>query len=233
MRRLRLAVIAAVGLVMIAVLSPRPAEAARTINFSGRTWTVRDGFGGPGPNFFSDDPENVWVDAQGRLHLAITNRGGIWYCAEVSSTQTVGYGGYGLVLDSRVDNLDLNSVLGLFSYGSDLYEVDIEFSRFGGETSTNAQYVVQPAGPGQLWRWYMPAVVPSAHGFWWSVWSPPQPDNVQFVSFSSAAALQQRRLPEPLPPIPGQKVHMNLWLYRGMEPSGPVEVIISRFGYKP
>ncbi len=230
--RLRPAVFAAVALSMLSVLILRPA-AARTVTFSGSTWTVRNGFGGPGPNLFSDDPENVWVDAQGRLHLAITYRGGIWYCAEVISTQTVGYGGYGWVLDSRVDNLDLNAVLGLFTYGSDANEVDIEFSRFGGATATNAQYVVQPAGYDQLWRWNMIDAVPSAHGFVWSPYSPSQPENVEFASFSSSAVLQDHRLTEPLPPLAGQQAHMNLWLYGGMPPSGPQEVIISSFGYRP
>ncbi len=36
------------------------------------------GLVGPGPNVFSDSPENVWVDAAGQLHMRITARDGQW-----------------------------------------------------------------------------------------------------------------------------------------------------------
>ena len=53
--------------------------------FAGRSWSVKSGPGplGPGPNLFSNSPQNVWVDAMGQLHLAITNRDGQWQAAEV------------------------------------------------------------------------------------------------------------------------------------------------------
>ena len=57
----------------------------RWISFSGYDWWVKTSFGlvGPGPNYFSDSTNNVWLDAQGRLHLRITNRSNQWQCAEV------------------------------------------------------------------------------------------------------------------------------------------------------
>jgi len=42
---------------------------AQAIEFSGYTWEVRSGTGGPGPNTFV--ASNVLVDANGYLHLKI------------------------------------------------------------------------------------------------------------------------------------------------------------------
>jgi hypothetical protein len=41
----------------------------RKIDFSGFRWLVKgtDTLEGPGPNYFSDDEESVWVDGEGRL----------------------------------------------------------------------------------------------------------------------------------------------------------------------
>jgi len=52
----------------------------RQIEFSGYTWNVKacETRAGPGPNYFSDDPADVWVDDQGRLHLRIVQRDGRW-----------------------------------------------------------------------------------------------------------------------------------------------------------
>ena len=57
----------------------------RWISFSGYDWWVKTSSGlvGPGPNYFSDSTNNVWLDAQGRLHLRITNRSNQWQCAEL------------------------------------------------------------------------------------------------------------------------------------------------------
>ena len=66
---------------------------ASTIQFSGYTWNVKNGSHlGPGPNYWSR--KNVWVDDKGFLHLKITHDSatGKWYCAEVSTQQTFGFG---------------------------------------------------------------------------------------------------------------------------------------------
>src|SRR4051812_1462922 len=90
----------------------------RIVNFSGRQWGVKKASSkvGPGPNYFSDSTSNVWVDASDRMHLKITKVGGKWNCAEVVLLGTVGYGTYRFYLDSPVDSLDRNVVLGLFTW---------------------------------------------------------------------------------------------------------------------
>src|SRR6185437_12399116 len=63
--------------------APQKTDAARTVHFSGYDWKVKASVGtfGPGPNFFSSSPTNVWVDTRGRLHLKITHRNGQFQCA--------------------------------------------------------------------------------------------------------------------------------------------------------
>ena len=89
----------------------------RWIGFSGYDWwaKVSPGLIGPGPNYFSDSTNNVWLDGQGRLHLRITNRSNQWQCAEIVTKRTFGYGSYRFELDSAVSAIDPNVVLGLFT----------------------------------------------------------------------------------------------------------------------
>jgi hypothetical protein len=64
--------------------------------------------------------------------------------AELTSTQTFGYGTYVFYTMSRVDTLDKNAVLGLFTYKDDSHEVDIEFSKWGIADLNNGWFTVQP-----------------------------------------------------------------------------------------
>ncbi|MGI6390956.1 MAG: hypothetical protein ACOX7Q_12290 [Kiritimatiellia bacterium] len=124
----------------------------RRIWFSGYEWSVKDSRGqttGPGDNVFSDSTGNVWVDAQGRLHLKICRRNGVWSCAEVVSVRSFGHGTYRIFADTAADALDARAVLGLFTWNDDApythREIDIELSRWDNASdANNAQYVVQP-----------------------------------------------------------------------------------------
>jgi len=142
---------------------------ANELSFSGYTWELKDSGDvqvGPGGNYFSSATNNVWVDAQGRLHLRITKQtvGGTnrWSCPEVFSQRSFGAGTYRISVDSRVDNLDPNVVLGFFTWSDDpAYnhrEMDFEFSRWGNaHDPNNAQYVVQPSSlSGNLLRFKVP-----------------------------------------------------------------------------
>ena len=76
--------------VIAILLTPCPSAAAKTIQFSGFDWEIRpsEKSGGPGPNRW--DENNVSVDADGHLHLKLTERGGRWYCAEVTTQKSPG-----------------------------------------------------------------------------------------------------------------------------------------------
>lgn len=199
---------------------------------------------GPGPNYFSDSIENVWVDEDGMLHLRITFRDGIWNCAEVITIDTVGYGTYIFQLASRVDQLDRNVVLGLFTWDDmapehNYREIDIEFARWGEESAQNAQFVVQP--------WFVASNtyrfdvdlggVYSIHYFDWRV------DSILFSIYRGNAhppSLDSQveswlYTGNDIPPEGGSNARINLWLFNENPPSDSqeVEVIVRNFEFVP
>ncbi|MFQ5489123.1 MAG: hypothetical protein ACE5GE_00260 [Phycisphaerae bacterium] len=175
--------------------------AAGTIQFAGLTWNVKvGGPAGPGPNLWSDSPESVFVDAQGRLHLKIRQIGGVWHSAEVSTQQSFGHADYLFNIDSNADLFDRNVVVGLFTFLDCDNEVDIEFSRWGVPSNIAGQYVTQPAVAGNINRFDLaPAGAVSTHSFTWRA------SSIFFQSYQGQHAS--------LPAAPGQLVHD--WLYTG------------------
>jgi hypothetical protein len=219
-----------------------PAQ-TRTISFSGHNWTVKTSSGkvGPGPNYFSNSTSNVWVDTAGRLHMRIARQKGHWYCAEIVAAESFGYGTYRFYLDSPVDNLDPNVVLGLFTWNDDpAYnhrEIDIEFSRWASAANQNAQYVVQPYTiPANIFRFNEPVgLAQSTHSFHWLSGS------VEFDSIKGWYAappdqtfiIQQRTMTGGAPVAGGEHARINLWLFQGNAPTNgrEVEVIVNRFEF--
>lgn len=122
------------------------------LSFSGMTWKKKDTgtvMWGPGPNYFSGD--NVSVDTNGNLHLKITNTNGKWRCAEINTTNTLGYGTYRFYVGTNTSLLPTSAILGLFTYGAnDDYanrEIDVEYSRgsiVANGSSNFWQFVIQP-----------------------------------------------------------------------------------------
>src|SRR5262245_15228482 len=173
--RVRGASALAAGVVLASViLSAAKPPAANTIVWSGATWTIKTSQSavGPGPNLFSKS--NVSVDANGNLHLQIAKTASNqWTCAEIIAPASYGYGTYTFDLASRVDALDPNVVLGLFTWSDRPQyanrEIDIEFARWGvASDPANAQYVVQPYDrAGHLRRYTHPAIAKSRVRFMW------------------------------------------------------------------
>jgi len=216
----------------------------RIISFSGYEWRVKASKGcvGPGPNYFSELAENVWVDEEGRLHLKITSREGKWHCAEVICHKSLGYGRYTFWLSTDVAKLDRQAVLGLFTWDdapeSHHREIDIEFSKWGEADNQNAQFVVQPySRRGNMHRFDISAgSLLTTHSLDW------QKDSVSFQS------LRGHRTGPPRdddviaswvytgPDIPGpgnENARINLWLAKGHPSSNgkEVEVVISKFEF--
>ncbi len=216
----------------------------RTIEFSGYTWKVKasETRAGPGPNYFSDRGEDVWVDESGRLHLRIVYRDSRWYCTEVFTSEPLGYGTYTFTLASRVDQLDRNVVLGLFTWDDTVpeynyREIDIEFSRWGEETGDNSQYVVQPwdhAGNRHQFNMVLQGDY-STHRFNWGSGS------IQFSSYQGHAPSLGDEIETWLytgtdvPPAGAGNARINLWLLNGDPPSDGqgVEVIIEASEFAP
>src|SRR5688572_27783321 len=77
-------------------IGPKPPHAAAvSLDFAGRTWNIKQSTSpvGPGPNRFSANPNDVWVDAAG-LHLTIHKYSNVWYSTEVILNESLGYGTY-------------------------------------------------------------------------------------------------------------------------------------------
>ncbi|MCX7887790.1 MAG: glycoside hydrolase family 16 protein [Verrucomicrobiae bacterium] len=216
--------------------------------FSGHDWTIKESAGnhvGPGPNIFSSNASNVWLDAQGRLHLRITRTNNQWHCAEVVSMRSFGHGTYRFYLDTPLQNLDPNAVLGLFTWSDDPShahrEIDVELSHWSNPADTNnAQFVVQPwhsVGHRQRFR-IPPNLTQTTHTFKWS------PNEIVFQTHqgplldppATNPVLHHWTFKRPGIPPPGdENVRINLWLHNGTAPTSrqPVEVIISRFVFIP
>jgi hypothetical protein len=216
----------------------------RSIRFSGYEWLVKASAVkvGPGPNYFSDSMENVWVDNDGQLHLKITNRNGEWQCSEVILDSSLCYGSYVFKVGSKVGQINENAVLGLFTWDNDApnefyREVDIEFSPWGVVTDPNAQYVVQPWNrPGNRHRWMLPDTLElSTHSFEWSA------DRISFVSAKGhqisssddSVIHSWMYTGANIPTCGAENVRINLWLFNGYPPTdnSEIEVIISKFEY--
>ncbi|HWS99441.1 MAG TPA: glycoside hydrolase family 16 protein [Pyrinomonadaceae bacterium] len=217
-------------------------SAVRRIQFSGYEWVVKSSEGrvGPGPNYFSDGGDNVTVDDRGRLHLRLTERDGRWYCAEVVSARSFGYGTYRFYLDTPAEALDPQAVLGMFTWNDDpAYnhrEIDIEVSRWGRADNQNGQFVVQPyTRPTNVVRFQIPAGLrATTHLFTW------RPDGVFAQSFKGHAAapepgsvIRQHNFTQGIPRAGGENARINLWLLAGRPPrAGEQEVVVSKFEFE-
>jgi hypothetical protein len=217
--------------------------------FAGYRWIVKqsDFPVGPGPNRFSNRPEDIWVDANG-LHLTISQQGGVWWSTEVILDANLGYGTYVFHTDSRIDTLDANAVLGLFTW-DDLAppyyrEIDFEFTRWGNPADfDNAQYVVQPFGtPGNLVRFRIDLSDQDTKVTHVLVWSPGQVEMSTYHGHHLPGALPpSQRIASwtnngPQVPAPGaENVRMNLWLVNGSPPLNgqPEDVSITNFLFVP
>ncbi|MBN2090015.1 T9SS type A sorting domain-containing protein [candidate division KSB1 bacterium] len=199
---------------------------ARKIQFSGMSWFVKAGHYGPGPNYWSDSAESVWLDAEGKLHLKIRKIDGKWYCPEIYSEKLTTYGEHRFLVEGALDQLDKNVVLGLFTYVDDTHEIDIEFSKWG---SANHQkpgsFTVQPytiSGNSRSFEVKL-TTLQSTHLFNW------QPN---FVLFSSYQGHHTDLLPAPdllihqwlyfgssIPKdVHNLRTHINFWLVDGQAP---------------
>ncbi len=220
----------------LAVASINVTRYGKTIQFSNQEWWLKKSLlsVGPGPNYFSDSTENVWVDQLGRLHLKITKRGSTWYCTEVISKKSFGYGKYTFDIDSKIGLVDKNAVCGIFTWDNASAqthrEIDLEFSLWGVDQTLNAQYVVQPyTKTGNIYRWKLAGeTAPSRHSFEWRA------DSIYFLSLKGDTVIRNWSYKGTSNPSPGnENVRINFYLINGIPPADTtgLEVIISKFDF--
>jgi hypothetical protein len=226
--------------------------APTTIMWNGLVWNVKSGTG-KDPGFNSWSPDNVFVDASGDLHLALTNVGGTWNCAEAWTDVAFGFGTFQWQLATAVDNLDPNVVLGLFVYGppalgpDGTHEIDIEYARFGSATADIGRWTIFPnvkSTPPLLGRSSYALSLGGAPAttsrFTWA------PSNIAFATlggFQPAGSSANTIHSWTFQPIdPGTTIsqspmplHMNLWLNHGLPPTNGqnVEIVIHSFSFTP
>lgn len=221
----------------------------RTVDFSGRVWRVKGpGFYGPGPNLFDNGSNAVWVDAVGRLHMTIHKIGASWHSSEVVLNDALGYGDYVFTTRGRLDQFDVNTVLGLFlwEYGAcydvnylwwnPYNEIDVEFSRWGNPGNANMQFVAQPFnGAGNLVRFNVTFADSelTSHAMRWL------PGRVEYRSWRGGPDAESTanmiaswtytgaHIPRPEAP----RVHLNMWQLAA--PTATQETVFDAFTFRP
>ncbi len=206
------------------------------MDFAGHSWTVKASTGavGPGPNVFSDSAANVRTDPQGRLHLSIVARAGMWTCAEVINRRSLGYGTYRWTIDGDLTTLDPAAVLGMFTWSDDPAhahrELDVEFSRWGNAAALRTGWHTIQTGqsPSPLSNnFQMRSASSSTHSIAWSAGR---------VGFRSSAGGRTHRWTRAAGrvPVPGdESARINLWLFQGRAPeAASVDVVVRDFSFQ-
>jgi len=226
----------------VPVVDPPPITDGFT--WAGHTWKVTQGAMVAGN---TGSLSNVFVDASGYLHLKIAQNGSAWTCAELFTTDDLGFGTYQWQVEGALDKLDKNVVLGLFPYGpargigkDGQNEIDIEFARWGNAAWDNGNWTVYPASAsgtqGSATFMFTQSGPTTTSRFTWSsssiVYSflaglQPANSNTNLIhSWTYAPSNPTQNIPQQALPL-----GMNLWLFKGMAPSDgkAVEIIIRSF----
>ncbi len=103
---------------------------------------------GPGPNDWDRANVSLHPERGARLRIA-PGAAGNWTCAELITSETVGYGTYTWSISGDFDQWHRRVVLGMFIYRDDEHEMDVEISKWFSESGLNGQFAVQP-----VWRDY-------------------------------------------------------------------------------
>lgn len=152
----QLLIICITGLCIFSCKQSDPPEPVQTgdLFFSGYWWNIKNSNGnavGPGPNIFSNSSDNIWVDKDGMMHLKIRYNNGKWYCSELISVKTTGYGTYIFTTANDMTTMNERVVLGLFTWNTYSFqtqansEIDIELARWNvASDSLLVTYSVQP-----------------------------------------------------------------------------------------
>jgi len=212
--------------------------APKTLAFSGYDWEIRQQpTDRHGMNDY--DARNTWVDAEGHLHLLLTERDGRWTSADLRLTRSLGYGTYSFDLRDQ-SQIDPAAALSLYTWdplGADqnFREMTVDISRWGDPGSMNGQYAVQPETvPANVFRFPIPAGR-MTHSFRW------EPGRVSFktvrrsVSRRSDDVLAERLFAAGVPDAGTENLHITLLCDRAAAkpPSKGVEVVVERFAFLP
>jgi hypothetical protein len=207
----------------------------RIVTFSDYLWQVKEcsTMCGPGPNYFSASPENIWRDPQGFLHLKITRDDTLWNCAEVILQQNLGYGTYTFQI-AKIDRLDESCVLNLFTWDNapeeNHREIDIQLSKCIQQDNYNTEYAIQPSDQnGNRHRFNLDLDLTISHSFTWSK------DQVSFASCDQDDVTLRSWTYQGLdiPEAGKENARINLWLCNPDSAQTEIEMIIQKFVFTP
>jgi hypothetical protein len=229
------------GVVAIATSTGKPVApiVSKVIHFSGYDWRVRNAASDRGGQPNSYDPSNVWTDKNGYLHLRMEEHDGVWTCAEVSLTRSLGYGSYIFVVQD-IGHFGPSAALGLYTNDDfrpdDIRnELDIELSRWGIADNKNAQYVVQPFYiPENVSRFMAPSGV-LTHMLRWESGRASFKTVRGSVIGPGTATVSEHIFTSGVPTPAKETAHMGLYSYRHSQSptKQPVEVVIEKFEFLP
>ena len=216
--------------------------AKKSIYFSGYNWKVkhhiRSPFG-PGPNYWSSSGRNVGLDESGNLHLKITENLGRWYSSEIQLDQALGFGTYAFTVAFPERPFNKNVVLGLFNYLSDRKELDIEVTKWGENSPTNVQFVVQPSARERNIKRFPVNQLEGSRKIFSYIWSGNQLtfrcEDCKSESCDKTVLLEEWKYRGDSLPRGDLKTHINLWLLDGNPPTDgeEVEIMIEKFTFYP
>jgi hypothetical protein len=214
----------------------------RELSFGGLHWRLKSSLTltSPGPNYYRDKEDAVWVDEQG-LHLTIQKIDSIWWATEIFTRERVGYGTYTFTVETPSRSYEPQVVAGFYTWDTDSAEfnreIDIEFAAWGEPTGTKFQYVVQPYTQEDRIHVFDPDLQGdrTTHRIVWTK---------QGITFSSyhgqvdpddpaSEAMLIERWTYPDSPSEGKvRFRINLWLYQGRMPTKPVDLLITAFSFE-
>jgi MYXO-CTERM domain-containing protein len=220
---------------------------AATLEWKGHTWQLTSG-GMAG--VCQGDPKNVTLDANGYVHLRISDGTAGWTASELFTTDRLGLGTYQWQIDGPIDSYDKNVVLGLFPYGpaagigaDGTNEIDIEYSRWGQASGPNGDWTDYPASGttiGEIsYTFSLASGTLSTSRLVWSSASiasallsglqPIDGTTGLIKSWTYAPANPTVNIPQQALPL-----GMNLWCFDSPPSDGkPVEIVIRDFIFVP
>ena len=222
-------------LALPAMLPTVSTASARTISWSGYRWDVRPaGFGGPGPNAWSDSEANVRVDRTDLVLSIVRDATGRWTSAEVDNQRSLGYGTYRWIVASDLSSLDTHEVLGMFTYGGTSpsnNEIDIEASHWGDLSwPTGSATVWQDADAGRhnVTSFPYSSRPPYVNQFTWA------PGQISYlIKDATGKTLLRWTVTRDVPTPSSEVPRINYWRDAGEPPASARSIRIASFTWTP
>jgi hypothetical protein len=225
----------------VAVAHGQQKSSSFFIDFSGFRWRVRWKPSDRGGTNNPYNPDNVYTDAAGALHLRIVKRDQRWTCSEVNLIRALGYGTYSFTVEDT-SSLEPAVVFTMFTwdYSTDQQnnrEFDINITHWADPESRNAEFTLQPTFlPSNVYRFVAPANK-LKHTIVW------EPGRITMITSRASASgetpVVSRHVFTSQVPTPGsERLRISLYVYSNPKHRSSglrhgAEVVVDRFEFLP